>query len=146
MALSNNGNGIDAGVRSLVLALNAADIDTDWSCSGEEGHMLIRPTIQARTVGNLNNPVALQAERKAIERVMQRFGIEDYWLLLNMAHGAYNTHGGEATWIIMIPGRFDLTTALPVAYDARFQTDEDRDPKWRRAQRWAHAELWEVTA
>lgn len=120
----NNPNLIDNEIRALVLALNDAGIDTDWCCSGEPGHMLIRPTIQARISRNLNQ------ERVSIEQVMCNFGIEDYWLLLNFAHGKYNTHGGEATWVIMIPGRFDLTTALPVAYAARFQTDDDLDSEW----------------
>lgn len=123
---------VDQEIRDLVEALNDAGLHTDWCCSGEPGHMLIRPTIQMRTYGDLtpNGLKTLERERAAIEKVMQSFSVGNYWLLLNMAYGAYNTHGGEPTWILMIPGRFDLTTALPVAYSAAYQSDVDIDAEY----------------
>lgn len=119
---------LDPEIEPLVVALNEAGLQTDWCCSGEPGHMLIRPTIQIRVNENL------RVERERIESVMNEQGVEHYWLLLNFAHGAYNTYGGEPTWIIMIPGRFDLTTALPVAYSAEYQTAEDLDPGYTPGQ------------
>jgi hypothetical protein len=122
---------VDEGVRDLVEALNKAGLQTDWCCSGEPGHMLIRPTIQIRNNGRLN------VEREGIELVMEEMGYVDYWLLLNFAHGARNTHGGEPTWLLMLPGRFDLTTALPVAYSADYQGDDSLDPEWAKAHQQA---------
>lgn len=40
---------VDPEIQPLVIALNEAGVESDWSCSGEPGHMAIRPTIQART-------------------------------------------------------------------------------------------------
>ena len=106
---------VDPGIRSLVLALNEAGIETDWSCAGESGHMTIRPTIQARTF-----IPDLKLEQRIIERVLQDNGHKDYWLSLVWKRGSMNTHGGEPVWLIELPGRFDFT-ALNIAYSQKYQ-------------------------
>jgi len=107
--------GVDPEIRPLVQLLNEAGVETDWSCSGGPGHMLLRPTIQART-SPFPRWEELQAQKQRIEQVMARLGNTEYWLSLVFTYGKLNTHGGEPTWLLQIPGRYDWL-ALPVAYD-----------------------------
>jgi len=127
---------VDPEIRPLVIVLNQAGIETDWSCSGEPGHMVIRPTIQARTHAFASWEIIAE-QRRHIEGVMARFGIEEYWLALVFTYGRLNTHGGEPTWLLQIPGRFDWL-ALPVAFSQEYIDGEDDlvigyQPYWRTA-------------
>ena len=50
---------------------------------------------------------------------MTQFGIDEYWLSLVHTYGKLNTHGGEPTWLLQIPGRFDYLS-MPVGLSAEF--------------------------
>lgn len=112
----------DRAIRPLLRSLHAAGIETDWSCEGSVGHMVIRPTIQCRTTRRAPND--LMRERNTIEGVMTTHSVQSYWLSLNFAHGTVDTHGGEPVWLIQIPGRFDFL-ALPVAPSLEYIDGED---------------------
>ena len=115
---------VDAEIRPLVHALREAGLDTDWSCSGEtDQDMCIRPTIQIRTCPFPNNEF-LTKQKFVIEQVMTGMGISEYWLSLVFTYGKLNTHGGEPTWLLQIPGRFDWLS-LPVALSSEFTTGVD---------------------
>lgn len=120
---------VDDEVRQLIVRLNEVGIHTDWSCDGGEGHMLIRPTVQARTSAGFaiteQTARRFAAEQERIERVLEEMGVADFWLSLVFARGRLNTHGGEPTWLIQVPGRFD-SLALPAAYSAEY-VDADED-------------------
>ena len=108
---------VDSGVREIVDALNKAGIVTQWSCSGDPGHMLVRPTLIAH-FGHIG-------ERVVIENVLREQGYSDGWISLVWGRGAYNTLQGDPYWLIELLGRFDSTTAFPVAYSAHYQTADD---------------------
>lgn len=115
---------VDQEIRPLVKALREAGVDTDWSCAGAgDSHMTIRPTIEARTRA-LPLDRLMMRQKETIEGVMFRLGVTEYWLSLVFAYGGLNTHGGEATWLIQLPGRFDFL-ALPVAYSLEYIDGED---------------------
>lgn len=116
-------NQVDFEIRSLVKALRDAGIETDWSCSGMPGHMVIRPTIEARTIPFPSSDY-LGKQKAVIDQVMRENNIKNYWLSLTWGNGAVNTHGGEPVWLIQIAGRFDFL-ALPVGYSTRYQDETD---------------------
>lgn len=110
---------IDQEIREVVIRLNEAHVETDWSCSGQSAdHMCIRPTIQARWDGR-----PLVEQKKSIEDALQTSGLTEYWLSLVFTTAGINTHGGEPTWLIQWPGRFDWL-ALPAAFSAKYQSDD----------------------
>lgn len=114
--------GRDSAIRPLLRTLHLQGIETDWSCEGSPGHMVIRPTIQCRTTRR--HAAELMQERDVIQDVMSQHGIANYWLSLNFAHGDVDTHGGEPVWLIQIPGRFDFL-ALPVAPSLEYIDGDD---------------------
>jgi hypothetical protein len=117
-------NQVDVEIQPLVHALREAGLDTDWSCAGEtEQDMCIRPTIQMRT-HPFPNDEFLFKQKRAVEDVMTELGIDEYWLSLVFTYGKLNTHGGEPTWLLQIPGRFDYLS-LPTALSAEFTVGEE---------------------
>lgn len=114
---------VDVEIQPLVRALREAGLDTDWSCAGEDdADMTIRPTVQMRTYPFPNDEF-LTRQRCVIEQMMIKMGIGEYWLSLVFTYGKLNTHGGEPTWLLQIPGRFDYL-ALPVALSSEFTVGE----------------------
>lgn len=119
----------DLAIQPLLIALAEGGLESDWSCAGDPGHMCIRPYVQIRTFpgSESGHPYAtakLQDQRHKIECVMRDLGIGEYWLQLTYTYGAFNTHGGEAVWILQVPGRFDYI-AHPVPYSVRYQDEQD---------------------
>ena len=122
--MSNVISQVDIEIRPIVRALREAGLDTDWSCAGEtEQDMCIRPTIQIRTYPFPNDDF-LTKQRRTIERVMVQWGIDEYWLSLTFTYGKLNTHGGEPTWLLQIPGRFDYLS-MPVGLSAEFTVGKE---------------------
>ena len=103
---------IDPEIRGIVVALNEADLETDWSCQGGPGHWTIRPVVQIRT-----SPFATHlflCEQKAkIEKVMEKFKNLDYWLSLVYTYGRLDSHGGEPTWLLQWPTQEGDYLSLP---------------------------------
>jgi len=117
-------NQVDPEIRPLVRTLREAGLDTDWCCAGDtEQDMCIRPTVQMRTCP-FPDDTFLFKQKSAIERVMIQLGIDEYWLSLVFTYGKLNTHGGEPTWLLQIPGRFDYLS-LPVALSTEFIIGEE---------------------
>lgn len=108
---------MDPGVRGLVIRLNDAGIETDWSCQGGRGHLCSRMTIQCRTWHPMGH-AGLAKDKQTIETVMRDFGITDYWLSLVCHHGNLDTHGGEPTWLIQVPAG-DEMIAIPISYQGK---------------------------
>ncbi|MCG3207221.1 MAG: hypothetical protein FOGNACKC_00821 [Anaerolineae bacterium] len=83
--------------------------------------MCIRPTIQIKTFpgAGLGSP-GLAAQQQTIELVLSESGIKDYWLALVFSQGKVDVHGGEPTWLLQLPGRFD-SLAIPVGLAAQRQ-------------------------
>ena len=110
---------VDPEIQPLVRALRAAGLDSDWSCAGETSQdMCIRPTVQMRTYPFTDDGL-LTKQRCAIEQVMAKLGVGEYWLSLVFTYGKLNSHGGEPTWLLQIPGRFDYLS-LPAGFSAKF--------------------------
>jgi len=128
---------VDWEIAPLVAALRHAGLDTDWACSGEPGHMVIRPTIQIKTAPFLRSR-ELRKMLCQCEKVLAWFGLSDYFLSYTLKRGAFNTHGGEGVIIIELMGRFDWV-ALPLAYSRDGQTADNClgswTPEWRRIAR-----------
>jgi len=115
---------VDREIQPLVRALREVGLDTDWSCAGEtEQDMCIRPTIQMRTCPFPDDEFLFK-QKRIIEQVMIRLGIDEYWLSLVFTYGKLNTHGGEPTWLLQIPGRFDYLS-LPAALSMEFTVGEE---------------------
>lgn len=117
---------IDRPIRKIVADLRESGIDTDWSCCGEENHMVIRPTIEARTWAL--TPDRWTRELTTIESILQANGIVDYWVSLVWSHGKTDVHGGEPVWLIQFLGRYDFLS-MPVGYDKKYLTDDHLIPR-----------------
>lgn len=113
----------DVEIQPVIDTLRAAGLETDWSCSGEPGHMCIRPTIHIHT-GPVRDARILHEERNLIVGILKSCGWLDFWLSLVWGYGSENVHGSDPYWLIEAQGRHDFV-ALPIAYSMEYTDGPD---------------------